>query len=475
MRSATRFGLLLVLLSGCDASAPPVDPPPVDPVDPPPDLPGAGEAWVLPSRPVPPLRVAASGRTLVDRDGTPVLLHGDAAWSAIVNLREDEMARYLADRRRKGFNALYVNLIETVFSDQEPGWRNVNGDDPFLGTVDGYVMDFSAPNEPYWAHVDAFLDKADAAGFVVIAFPAYTGWQHGFDGWAFFLHSNGVGRVRAYGEFLGRRYADRPNLIWAAGGDWGPTGRYDLVDEYAALTAGIRAHDATHLWTAHGGQESGVDVYGYLGLDLNTTYRYPPASVPEAVSADYARTPATPFVFFEGWYENEYDVSVAALRYQAYTSLLGGAAGQFYGNNPVWKFGAGWEDALDDPGALDMVHVGDLFRSRPFHRLVPDRGNAVVTSNRGRQNDGTYVAAARVSDGSTVIVYVPDQRAVEVDLGRVAGAEARAWCVDPKTGEPTDLGRVEAAGRATFRPCASPDWVLVLDDASLGLPPPGRR
>lgn len=464
-------GLTLLVLAACDA-----DPTPARPS---PDPPVPGEARVPPARPAYPLRVDASGRYLVGRDGAPVLLHGDAAWSAIVNLTREEMDRYLDDRRRKGFNALYVNLIETAFSDQEPGWRNAYGDDPFLGTVDGYVMDFTRPNEPYWEVADAFLEKADAAGFVVVAFPAYTGWQHGFDGWAFFLHSNGVDRVRAYGEFLGRRYAGQPNLLWAAGGDWGPVGPdgegWDLVDEYAALAGGIRAHDAAHLWTGHGGQESGVEAYGYLGLDLNTTYQYPPARVPEAVAADYARTPALPFVFFEGWYENEYGVPREHLRYQAYTSLLGGAAGQFYGNNPVWKFAEGWEDALDDPGALDMVHVGDLFRSRPFHRLVPDDAGDAVVGDRGSRTDGTYVAAARAADGATVIAYVPDQRSVEVDLGAVAGREARVWCFAPATGEATDLGRAPTGGRRTFEPCASPDWVLVVDDASRGLPPPGTR
>ncbi|MEM6287300.1 MAG: DUF4038 domain-containing protein [Bacteroidota bacterium] len=499
-RPLLRFGAVLALLvvAACDTTGapdpisgiptgpfdppipvdPPVDPPPPDPdpspdPGPPADPPAAGTAWIPPTPPAYPL--ATSGRTLVDADGVPVLLHGDAAWSAIANLTREEQERYLADRRRKGVNAIMTNLIEKAFTDNDPGWRNAYGEEPFASRIDdGYFMDFSVPNEAYWQRVDAFLDRAEAEGILVVAFPAYLGWQQGEDGWSSFLHVNGPDRLRAYGAFLGARYVDQPNLIWAAGGDWGPIGRYDLVDEVAALVEGIRSEDTVHLWTAHGGQQSAVEVYGDLDLDLNTTYRYPPTSVPEAVYLDYTRAPTTPFVFFEGWYENEWGVSVERLRFQAYAALLGGAGGQFYGNNPVWKFGDGWEAALDDPGALDMVHVGDLMRSRPFARRVPDDARETVPPGRGDRRDGSYLAAARTDDGSTVIAYAPTARPIDVAMDRVAGTEAQAWCFDPQTGRSTDLGRVPTSGRQTFEPCVDADWVLVLDDASLGLSPPGQ-
>ena len=392
-----------------------------------------------------------------------MLFHGDAGWSGIVNLTQDEIDRYLEDRHRKGFNALYVNLVDWAFSDQDPRWRNANGDDPFIGTVDGYTPDMSRPNEPYWRLADHFMERAEELGITVIAFPAYSGWMQRFDGWSFAMNNNGVARVRAYGEFLGARYADQPNIIWSAGGDWGPNGpQWDLREHYAALAEGIR-QSANQLWTGHGGQESGVDVYDYIGLDLNTTYRYPPAEVPEAVYLDYTRTPTIPFVFFEGRYENEGEGTARRIRYQAYASLLGGAIGQFYGNSPIWFFGEGWEEALDDPGALSMVHLGDLARSRQIHTLVPDYEAQTVVGDRGTLTDGDWVAAARAEDGSTVVAYVPDQRAITVEMSRLAGERARAWCYSPTSGLPADLGWFPTTGRQTFEACAAPDWVLVLD------------
>ncbi|MEL6614932.1 MAG: DUF4038 domain-containing protein, partial [Bacteroidota bacterium] len=258
------FALLsaALLLWGCDTNNPASPPPPPgQPVGG--AAPVEGVARTTPEAPAWPLRV--EGRSLVDQRGTPVLLHGDAAWSAIVNLTREDMDRYLEDRQRKGFNAVYVNLVEWTFSNQSPGWRNANGNDPFIGTVDGYVPDMTQPNEPYWEHVDYFMDRAGELGIAVVAFPAYAGWQQGFDGWSFALEVNGVARLRAYGLFLGGRYGNRPHVIWSAGGDWGPVGpRGDLSAHYASLVEAIREADADQTWTAHGWQSSGVDSYDYL-------------------------------------------------------------------------------------------------------------------------------------------------------------------------------------------------------------------
>ena len=450
--------VLALLLTACDADEPTL------PAEPPAGL-AAPIAY--------PLSVSEDGRFLVDRTGAAVLLHGDAAWSLIVNLSLEEARVYLNDRRAKGVNAIYVNLVETAFSNQDPPWTNAQGETPFDPLPDTYVLDFSAPREAYWAHVDAVLAAAAERDILVFAVPAYMGWMQQFDGWSYALDANGAARMRAYGEFLGRRYADQPNLVWVAGGDWRADGpSYAVTDEVEAWVEGVRAFDDVHLWTAHGGQESGVDAYGYLGLDLNTTYRYPPEEVPEAVRADVARRPRLPVVFFEGWYENEYGVTPAQLRYQAYTSLLSGAMGQFYGNNPIWAFEDGWEQALDDPGGLDQVHVARLFRSRPFPQLVPS--DEVVVGDRGDRTDGTFVAAARATSGATSIVYSPRAEPVTIDLDRaVGGREARLWCVDPKTGEASDLGTVVSEGRTTVTPCASPDAVFVVDDAAQRFAAPG--
>src|SRR5919198_3082123 len=100
----------------------------------------------LPSPPAParfPLTISADRRRLVDADGVPFLVQGDAAWSLIANLTLDDAIRYLDDRRAKGFNTVLVNLIEHLFSKDPP--RDLAGREPFstpgnLGT----------PNDAYF-------------------------------------------------------------------------------------------------------------------------------------------------------------------------------------------------------------------------------------------------------------------------------------------------------------------------------------
>ena len=79
-----------------------------------------------PPQPRFPLRVSPDRRRLLDVDGRPVLIQGDAAWSVIVNATLDSARRYIADRRRKGFNTIIVNLIDPLFATDPP--RNLAGD-----------------------------------------------------------------------------------------------------------------------------------------------------------------------------------------------------------------------------------------------------------------------------------------------------------------------------------------------------------
>ncbi|MCW5978149.1 MAG: DUF4038 domain-containing protein [Bryobacteraceae bacterium] len=111
-----------------------------------------------------PLKVCANRRHLVDRNGLPFLVHGDTAWSLITALTKEEAEHYLEDRRKKGFNAIMVNLIEHFFQ----GPVNREGEGPF--TPPG---DFSKPNEKYFAHADWVLRRAAEKDIVVFLFPAY--------------------------------------------------------------------------------------------------------------------------------------------------------------------------------------------------------------------------------------------------------------------------------------------------------------
>jgi hypothetical protein len=64
---------------------------------------------------------------------------------------------------------------------------------------------------------------------------------------------------------------------------------------------------------------------------------------------------------------------------------------------------------------------------------------------------------------------------VTVDLTKVAGKSARAWWFNPRGGDVQRAGEFPTTGPQHFTPPGDGDWVLVLDDASRNLGPPGQR
>lgn len=144
-----------------------------------------------------PVQVSANGRYLENVGGKPFLLHGDTAWSLMVQLTKEDAEEYLENRRQKGFNAILVNLIEQFYADNPP--TNKYGDGPF--TTQG---DFSTPNEKYFDHAEWVIQKAEENGILVVLNPCYTGYSPNFktarDGWVEAIVANGPQKCRDKGR-----------------------------------------------------------------------------------------------------------------------------------------------------------------------------------------------------------------------------------------------------------------------------------
>ena len=184
--------------------------------------------------------------------------------------------------------------------------------------------------------------------------------------------------------------------------------------------------------------------------------------------------------------------------------MLSGAAGQLYGSAHTWTLRKGWEANLDTTGVIQLGYMKNLFVSRKWHDLVPDQTHAVVTagydhfsclagkfvadvskdhdslwsrmvrlirshSGFGSITSNTCATAARTSDGTMVMVYMPTIRAITVDMSKLTGTTTARW-YDPTSGEYADVKGSPFAneGSRQFIPSGANksgegDWVLVLE------------
>jgi hypothetical protein len=423
-----------------------------------------------------PLKRGPNPRYLVDQNDRPFLIQGDTAWSLLVQATREEAEQYLRNRHSKGFNSIIVNLTEHWYCDNPP--LNRYGDPPF--TTPG---DYATPNPAYFAHVDWVLKKAAHYGIAVFLAPSYLGYNGGFDdwyepvGWYQEMRANGVTKMRDFGRFLGQRYKDFDNIIWLHGGDYNPP-EPELVN---AIAEGILEFDPNHLHTVHCAAEfSGLDYYpSESWLQLNSTYTY--SDILNKSRTDYARNPAYPFFLIESTYEGDRNAPSQEIRRQAYWPIFSGACGQFVGVSLVWGYYPGWQQAMDGVASRDMANLRRLLDSRPWWTFVPDLNNTIVVAGFGDLHSSDpsqfYVTAARTPDGASFWAFIPTGRTITVNMSRISGATVQTWWYSPRTGNATPIGQFANIGLRDFTTPASEgatqDWILVADDASRSLPPPG--
>jgi hypothetical protein len=451
------------------------------------------------------LKVSSNHRYLQYENGQPFFYLGDTAWELIQRLNREEATEYLSNRARKGFTVIQTVVLAPADGITVP---NAYGDVPFVGT------DPTKPNEAYFRHVDFIINKAEELDMFVGLLPTWGSY------WASGKSIFNKNAARQYGEFLGRRYKDKP-VIWILGGDRS----IQTDDERAVLDAlaeGLKLGDGgNHLKTYHptGPGMSSLKLQTAPWLDFNMFQSSHGARDHDNglfVEHDYALEPTKPTLDGEPRYEgmpigfyfkgtagidrfDDYDV-----RQAAYWSVLAGACGHTYGNNNVWQFyssgakrnthsgdgvvrpdgalygepggliGANipWREAMDHAGAFQMGFLRRLIESLPFSKLLPD--NRLILN--GTTTGLARIRAARSSDGSFAIVYTPRGESFTLDKSVVKGNRQREFWYDPRYGVSYVFKEQDSAGIQTFNPPTSgrgSDWVLVLEDLAAGYRVPG--
>ena len=243
--------------------------------------------------------------------------------------------------------------------------------------------DLSTPNPAYFERADGIINLAAANGMVVILDPIET------IGWLRTLRANGIDKAFVYGQYLGNRYKNFPNIIWLHGNDfqsWQNATDDALVQ---AVARGIRSVDSNHIHTV----ELNYSTSGSLEdqswaplIELNAAYTYFPTYA--QVLTEYNRSNFKPVFMVEANYEFEHNAgtdggSTQNLRRQEYWTMLSGATGQLYGSAHTWQLQKGWELNLDTPGVIQLSYMKNLFVSKKWYDLIPDQTHTVVTAGYG--------------------------------------------------------------------------------------------
>jgi len=440
---------------------------------------GTGDGATLPGFDAPPptglfpLGVSSDGTHLVTAAGQPFLLHGEAAWSLIAQLTTAQTMQYLADRHRRGVNAILVNLIEAFYSNHPPS--NAAGDPPFIVASTNIAdVDFSMPSEAYFAHADQVIDLAASQGIAVLLFPSYLGLM-AQEGWRNQMSTMGATKCASYGRFVGQRYAGKKNIVWMWGGDYTPTMGSSLEACMKAISDAIRAAAPGALASAHWAfDRTSRDEQAFVdAIDLVGVYNYQD-SLQDICRSARTDSPRMPTYLIETCYEGETVQSRCSpdpfdARRRQFWGWLGCGAGQIYGIGGLWQFSSTWQDDLGAPAAVSASRLLAIAQQVSWQTLSPD--DALVTAGKGSTGMPDEVIATRTADHKQAVIYIPPAippsgaSTITVDLTQLSGSVTATW-QDPTADHSVAAGNALTGSHVFQTPGnndgGDSDWALVL-------------
>jgi hypothetical protein len=417
------------------------------------------------------LQVAPNGRFLRHEGSGRHYFHlADTAWGLFRRLNRAEVDQYLKDCADKGFTAIQAAALWSMTSA-----GNAYGDRP-LGMTDGRydpAKIITTPgNDPanaaeydYWDHVDYILDKAEQHGLYVAFLPTWGMYVSGTTSYALNMSSNifTETNARSYGQFLGRRFANRPNIIWVLGGDRSavyPNGDFRAIWRSMAEGVGEGVTGQSLVWsrsdaawdqlmmTYHATRrdDPGSSLWFHQDpwLDFNAVQSEHDQGAAK-IRTDWNTLPAKPTALLEGRYENATApggvlfTGAFGQRYQLYQAVFAGSLGFAYGHKSIWDFRTTektWQAGLNDPGRLAMKNIRQLlarFSDAELLARVPDQ--TLLDGPLGAARTEDLLIAMRGGDRRFALVYSTNGRDIRLNLAKLATGTADAFWFSPRTGQ----------------------------------------
>jgi hypothetical protein len=398
-----------------------------------------------------PIRVSPDSRYFVHEDGTPFFWLSDAAANLMLSSTSENWDLYVKERSRQKFTA--VEFVATQ-------WRGAPDGDTkkelaYTGPSDRIVI-----NPAFFQTLDKKIDALNQAGILSVVGTVTTGLAED--------------QAILLGRYMLARWGAN-HVSWVLGGETDYRG--DKAEKAKRMGAAIFnvPHGPVTLipgnmqWAWNDFKdESWFDFVGYQsGQDQDDkTFRW---LIQGDVAEDWMKLPHRPFINLEPLYENTLaqsnkTVAPEAVRRSIYWSLLvSPTAGVTYAGRGPWSIDSAapgpWDKTLKSPVAEQMTNVYNFFTSIDYWRLRPTP--VFVVNQPGKDKPSHYLAAARTDNKDLMIVYVPEDRTVEVKLDSLPPAPNVNW-FNPRTGETSPAVGVVTTDTCQFPTPAEGDWLLVI-------------
>lgn len=414
-----------------------------------------------------PLTVSKNRRCLQDQQGRPFFVMGDTPWF-IQKLKIEDVRMLMDDRVAKGFNTLFLEILDDSRIPSQDGYGNV----AFQPDTD-----ITKPVEAYWRYAEQVMDEAEKRGLFIIMSELWYGAGDGL-----WMHHVKPDKAKVYGAFIGKRFERFNIIMWMHAGDRNPDA--NLAECTRILAREISAAAPHHLHTVHNANEfaSARFYHEDSWLSVNMGYTYGPAYL--HILPEYQRTnPVRPAILGETGYEGEPNAiellpdtkkgdlwNPYRIRRNAWWAVLSGANGYCAGTR-LWRWEKNWRETMQARSTKEAPLILRGLETIAWWKCAPDANHKFVTAGFGTWKKADYATAALAGDGSCAVVYLPTPRKFTLELEKLKGPVIPRW-FDPTTGEIKAIAGspFSNAGSHEFAPpgnnaAGESDWVLLLTTA----------
>jgi hypothetical protein len=413
-----------------------------------------------------PVSVALDHRHFAQADDTPFFWLADTLWAGSAKATKEDWDYYTQVRLRQGFTV--VQWCAEPNADEQ-GRRAFSEKRPLQ------------PDARYFKEMDTRIDLMNRAGLLSAIVPLrelslrgipqdtpgaehkailqiqymVARWGASDIAWVLTCEGGSLGRDVERWKRIGRavfgNISHGPVAIYAGENDW-------VLDEF-------RQENWVDFLCCRTSQENGDDAMQWL--------------IEGAVSKDWLKDPPRPMIVTapfedEAAPQSHRRAEDADVRRTMYWSLLGAPpAGVSYGAHGVWNWTTnttGSESATDDavvnwrpalfmPAARQAGTMAAVFEGLNYWDLRP--APDVIARQPGFEAPSRHIAAARSKDGDMVLVYVPEDRNVELVLDQLPKSPTVTW-INPRTGA-RSTGMAAYGSQTGQFPTPGPgDWLLLI-------------